>query len=434
MRQSTTSRTSATRACLAYTNKQQGTAFRGFGNAQLSFACEVQLDELAEKMGMDPVELRLKNANPPGDIIQSGAEIASSGHKECLELAAEDIGWAEKKDQKGNRGVGLASATHTGQGGRYYGFAATNSFIKLADDGMVSLVSPAAEMGQGIHTVVAMIVSEELGVSMDRVRVLSNDTDLTPFDLGCWGSRGTFVVGNAALATAQNLKEKMVAAAAKMMEVKPEFVRLEDNKAIASDPSFPEKSVTVDELADYAINTLKAPLSADGQWADDIPADWNIKEEFSKNVRSWAFSAQGIEVEVNEDTGEVKVLKVAAAHETGTTINEMMAEGQIEGPILQGMGFALMEGLKLDANGRVMNDGFLDHKICTFGEQPEMVVRLVETGDPNGPYGAKGIGESGLVPTMAAIANAVYNACGVRCHELPITREYLLNAIKEMKK
>ena len=418
---------------LAYTNKQMGTAFRGFGNPQLTFATEVQLDELAEEMGMDPLELRLKNVNMPGDVLQCGAKVPSCGLKECLEAAAESIGWKEKRGKGKLKGVGLANMVHTAAGGRYYGYNATDSYVKLSDDGTVTIVSPGLDMGQGVHTVVAMITAEELGVDLKSVKVISNDTDLTPYDLGSWGSRATFVVGNAALAAAREARYMVIDMAAKMLDVKPEYIDLEDGHVIARGPNFPEIKVTLGEVAAYAINVKRAPISARGQWADDIPEDWDIKSEFVKNVRSFAFATQAFEVEVDEETGEVFVKKAVAAHETGTTINEAMAEGQIEGAVVQGVGYGLMELLTLD-NGRVVNDGFLDYKIPTFCEQPpEIKVHLIETGDPHGPYGAKGIGEAGLVPTAAALANAVYNATGIRIRELPITREFLLNELRARK-
>ena len=414
---------------LVYTNKQMGTAFRGFGNPQLTFACEVQLDELAEKIGIDPLELRLKNTNFPGQELQCGAMVPSCGLKECLETASEGIGWQTNRTRQGLRGVGLANMVHTAQGGRYYGYNATDSYIKIADDGMITVVTPGVDMGQGIHTVVAMIVAEELGVDMQSIKIVSNDTDLTPYDLGSWGSRATFVVGNAALAAARETRTIVVETAASMLDVKPEFIDLEGGRVIARGPGIEEKSSSFAELAHYAIHKRKAPISARGQWADDIPEDWDIRAEFVKNVRSFAFATQAFDVEVDRETGEVTVHKVVAAHETGTTINAMMAEGQIEGAVVQGVGYGLMEHMDLN-QGRVINDGFLDYKLPTFGEQPEIDVRLIETGDPHGPYGAKGIGEAGLVPTAAALANAIYNATGIRVRDLPIKREFIVNALK----
>jgi putative selenate reductase molybdopterin-binding subunit len=419
-------------ARLVYTNKQMGTAFRGFGNTQITFACEAQLDSLAEKMGMDPLELRLKNANQPGQITATGAEITSCGMTECMEAATRASGWSKKRNQNGLRGIGMANVIHTAQGGRYYAYAATDSFIKIADDGMVTLITPGAEMGQGIHTAMAQIVGEELGINPLEIRIIGNDTDLTPYDLGSWGSRGTFVCGNAALAAAREAKKELITIVSEMTEVKPEFIRLEDGKAIAEGPGFPKQSRTMGEIMDYTMNKRKAPISVRGQWADKMDPAWDVKEEWTKNVRSWAFGTQVVEVEIDEETGEVRILKVVSAHETGTTINQIMAEGQIEGPVVQGIGYALTEKQVLN-EGKVVNDGFIDYKIMCTEDIPEIETILIETGDPRGPFGAKGIGESGLVPMAPAIANAIYNACGIWCYELPITREFILNALRQKK-
>jgi xanthine dehydrogenase molybdenum-binding subunit len=418
---------------LVYTNKQMGTAFRGFGNNQIAFACESQLDSLAEKIGMDPLEFRLKNANQPGQKMHSGAEIPTCGMTECMEAAAKASDWSQKRNQKGLRGIGMANSLHTAQGGRYYGYSATDSFVKIAEDGMVTLITPAAEMGQGIHSAMAQIVGEELGISPLEIRVISNDTDITPYDLGSWGSRGTFVCGNAALAAAREAKKELITIASDMMDVKPEFIKLEDGKAIAEGPGMPKKSLTMAEIMDYTMNKRKAPISVRGQWADDMGPDWDVPKEWVKNVRSWAFGTQIAEVEVDAETGEVKVLKVVAAQESGTTINQMMAEGQLEGPVIQGIGYALTEKQVLD-EGKVVNDGFIDYKILSSEDICEIETILVETGDPHGPFGAKGLGEAGLVPTAPAIANAIYNACGVHCYELPITREFIYNSLQEQKK
>jgi CO/xanthine dehydrogenase Mo-binding subunit len=184
------------------------------------------------------------------------------------------------------------------------------------------------------------------------------------------------------------------------------------------------------ELADYAVNRRGAPISGKGRFVDKLPPGLSIKDAYTKNIATFAFGTQTAEVEIDPDTGQVKVLKIAAAHETGRTINPTMAEGQIEGAVVQGIGYALMEGLTLQ-NGKVVNDGFLDYKIPTVGDIPEIETILIETDDPHGPYGAKGIGEPGLVPTAPAIANAIYNAAGIRIKELPITPEKILRALKE---
>ncbi len=419
---------------LAYTNKEMGTAFRGFGNPQFTFATETQIDELAAKMGMDPLELRLKNANQPGTETTCGAEICGCAMTECMLAAAEGIEWDKKRKEKGKnglRGVGLANMVHTGGGGRFYGYNSAEAFVKLSDEGTVTIITSALDMGQGAHTVMAQIVAEELGVQMDDVNVISNDTDLTPYDLGSWGSRATFMNGNAVLMAARDAKAKIVEAAAEMLEVDPGSVTVSEGKV-----SVAGSAVLHDlaEIIEHAVNAHGNPISGAGRFVDKLPEGYTIPTAFTKNIPCFAFGTQAVEIEVDEETGEVKVLKVVAAHETGTTINSLMAEGQIEGAVAQGIGYALMEQVIRDENGKVLNDGFLDYKIPNIGDVPEIEAICIESLGTNGPFGAKGIGEPGLVPTAPAIANAIYDATGVWLRELPMTPERVLRALEEAKK
>jgi xanthine dehydrogenase molybdenum-binding subunit len=415
-------------AKLVYTNKQMGTAFRGFGNPQIAFACETQLDILAEKVGMDPLDFRLRNANQPNQVTFAGAEVTSCGMRECMEQATRATQWREKRGQKGLRGIGMANMVHTGSGGRFYGYNGTEAFIKISEDGTISLITSALEMGQGAHTVMAQIVAEELGVPLGQIKVISNDTDLTPYDLGSWGSRTTYMSGNAVLAAARDARKAILAVAAEMFAVSPEDIIMQDGAIFAA--SSPGVQHSLAQVADYAVNKQGLPISGKGSFNDKLPAGMTVKDAFVKNISAFSFGTQVAEVEVDPETGEVKILRVVAAHESGKTINITMAEGQIEGSVVQGIGYALMEKLVLD-NGKVINDGFLDYKIPNIGDIPEIKAILVETEDPHGPLGAKGIGEPGLVPTAAAIANAIYHATGVRMKELPITPERLLKALQE---
>jgi 4-hydroxybenzoyl-CoA reductase alpha subunit len=412
---------------LVYTNKQMGTAFRGFGNPQVTFAWETQLDVLAAKMGMDPLELRLKNANHPNQETGCGAQITSCGMTECMQAAAKATDWHAKRNQKGLRGIGLANLVHTGAGGRFYGYNSAEAFVKLSEDGTITLITSALDMGQGAQTVMAQIAAEELGVALKDINILTNDTDLTPYDLGSWGSRATFMNGNAVLKAAGDAKKMIVELAGDMLEANPEDIVIEEG--LISVKGSPARH-TLAELADYAFNKRGLPISGKGRFVDRLPPGLTIAEAYTKNIPSFAFGTQAVAVEIDEQTGEVKILKIVAAHETGRTINPQMAEGQIEGSVVQGIGYAFYEKLVLE-NGKVFNDGFLDYKIPNIGDIPEIETILIETHDPDGPFGAKGIGEPGLVPTAAAIANAIYNASGIRVRELPITREFILNALKE---
>ncbi len=417
---------------LIYTNRQMGTAFRGFGNPQMAFATESQLDELAEKMGMDPLELRLRNANHAMETTSCGAEVCGCAMTECMEIAAERIGWKQKRNGANGtvlRGVGLANMVHTGGGGRFYGYNSTEAFIKLSDDGTVTLITSALDMGQGAHTAMAQIAAEELGVRLSDVIVLSNDTDLTPYDLGAWGSRATFMNGNAVFEAAREARLALIEAAAEMLEVPAADILVEEGQISVKGS---DEKHAIAEIVDHSVNEHGWTISGTGRFVDKLPEGYTIKSAFAKNIPCFSFGTQAVEVEIDAETGQVHVLKVIAAHETGTTINQVMAEGQIEGSVVQGIGFALMERL-ISEEGRIVNDRFLDYKIPNIGDIPEIEAVCVESEGTKGPLGAKGIGEPGLVPTAPAIANAIYDAIGVRFHELPITREEVVKALREKR-
>ncbi len=415
-------------ACLVYTNKQMGTAFRGFGNPQVTFAMEAQLDALAEKMGMDPLDLRLKNANGPGQVTHCGVEISSCGLVECMTAASQVSGWKEKRLEKGMRGIGLANVMHTGGGSRVYGYSAADTFIKLSEDGKVTIITPAPDMGQGAHTAIAQIVAEELGVGLEDTRVIADDTDLTPYDLGAWASRTTFVCGNSALAAARETKKEILQVASQMMEANAEDIVVEKGRIFVA--GSPGTHVTFPDLVEYAIKKRGEPISGKGRFVDRLPDGYPSADAFKKNIPTFAFGTQVVEVEVDPETGVIKVLKVTAAHDLGRAVNKAMAEGQVEGSVVQGIGYALMENLVI-RKGRPLNDSFLDYKIPRIADVPPIETILVETDDPDGPFGAKGLGEPAIVPTAAAIANAVYNACGVRIRKLPILPEDILKALRD---
>lgn len=423
------------RARLVYTNRQMGTAFRGFGNPQVTFAAESQLDQLAEALGMDPLELRLKNSNQPQETCACGAEVCGCAMSQCMQAAADGIGWAEKRGKladkggKVHRGVGLANMVHTGGGGRFYGYNSAEAFVKLAEDGTVTVITSALDMGQGAHMAMAQIAAEELGVELSDVRILSHDTQLTPYDLGAWGSRTTFMNGNAAVAAAKDAKQGLIEAAAAMLEVAPEDIVIDKSMIWAAGS---DEKHTLAEVVDHSVNQRGIMISGTGRFVDKLPEGYTVPTAFAKNIPCFCFGTQAVELEIDEETGEVRVLKVVAALETGTTVNQLMAEGQIEGMVAQGVGYALMEKVVKD-EGRIISDHFLDYKIPNIGDVPEIQAICVESEGTNGPFGAKGIGEIGLVATAPAIASAIYDAIGVRFFELPISREQIVAALRQKK-
>jgi xanthine dehydrogenase molybdenum-binding subunit len=324
----------------------------------------------------------------------------------------------------------MASLIHVGGGARVYKSDGCGTIIKMDDFGKVDVFTGATEIGQGSDTVIAQIVAEELGLRPEDVNIINNDTDVCPWDVGVHASRTTFVAGNAAFGAARKVKEQILALAAREMEADIRDLVLQDRKVFVK--GSPDKFLPIDKIL------RKAHYSHQGQMimADYFydPANENLDREFKGNLSmTYAFGAHGVEVEVDEETGKVKILNYVAAHDVGRAINPMLLEGQVYGGIAMGVGYALTEQLILN-KGEVMNPNFRDYKLLTAKDRIPVKTIVVETHDPDGPFGAKGIGEPGCVPTAPAIANAIYDAIGIRIKDLPITPEKIVAALKQKRK
>jgi len=415
-------------ADVVFTNKVYGGAFRGYGNPQITFAIESQMDMISEKLGMDVKDLCLKNANYGGQVTCMGHKVTSCALKDCIEKAAETVGWKEKRRTQGDRGVGMASLMHTGGGVRllFGDCNLSDVFIKMNNDGTIDLASGMAEIGQGSDTALAQIAAEELGIKVSDVNVITGDTWTTPQCLGAWGSRELFVAGNAAKKAALDLKQKLLEEASRMLGVGVEELVAKDRKV--SVRANPEKSASIAQVATACYNRGRI-LAGRGCYDDPTTYIPDANTGYG-GVPTYAFGTHAIEVEVDRKTGRVKVLNYVAVHDVGKVINPLLAEGQIEGAGLQGLGYALSEGLAWE-EGIVLNPNFQDYRIFYINDTPRIKSVMIESGDPDGPYGAKGLGEPGMVPTAAAIANAIYDAVGVRIKSLPITPEKILMALKE---
>jgi xanthine dehydrogenase molybdenum-binding subunit len=406
---------------IAYTNNIYAGAFRGYGNPQGTFVVETQMDELAELVNMDPLVFRILNSNRPGETTPQGMKVTTCGLEECLKRAAKGINWHE--DRRGvtgkiRRGVGLASFFHVGGGARVYRSDGCGAIVKIDDFGQVTLITGSSEIGQGSETVLAQITAEELGVRVEDVKVINSDTDIKPWDVGVHASRTTFIAGNAARIAAAKAKRKILEMAAPEMGLQCD--ELDINNRFIYYKANPEKRVRFDKILrkkhfDYNGNIIVTEHFYDPPTQRQ---DRNFK------------GTQAAEVEVDTETGIVRVLKMVVADDVGKALNPMLLEGQLEGGIAQGIGYGIYENLILD-KGRVMNPTFLDYKIPTVNDMPEIKVEMVETHDEEGPFGAKGIAESGSIPTAAAIANAVYDAIGVRIKGLPISPEKVLKALSK---
>jgi 4-hydroxybenzoyl-CoA reductase alpha subunit len=414
---------------LVYTNKQWCDSYRGRGNPQPTFAIESQMDKISRELGIDPVELRLKNASRLGDVTVFGIRVNSSCHADCIRGAAEAVSWKEKKKRKQEgRGVGIASMIHTGGGVKgllpsHY----SDAILKVNIDGSVNLLTGESDVGQGSDTVLCMIAAEELGVKFEHVNVGPIDTYYVPTSLGTWGTRVTYMGGNAVKIAAAEAKKQIIELAAEMMECKAEDLEIKDSIVFVKGSS--TKSIPLSEVTRYSYRMKNKAIVSRGLYEDQISTPSDPETGFGNLFPTVIFAAHAIEVEVDKETGNVKILNFAACHDVGRSINPHNVEGQIEGGIAQGIGYALTEKVTYD-NGKVLNPNFVDYKIVTALEMPRPKIVLLESPDPNGPFGAKGVAEAALVPTAPAISNAIYDAVGIQIKELPITPEKILNALK----
>ena len=413
-----------------YTNNTYSQAMRGYGNPQATFAIDSQIDILAEMAGIDPLDFRLRNTNTPGEITPQNFKINTCGLKECIDSVAEKLDWRQNRGRRDGRGIGMASMIHVGGGARVYKSDGCGTIIKIDDFGTVNVFTGATDMGQGSDTVIAQIVAEELGARAEDVVVIHTDTDVCPWDVGAHASRTTFVAGNSARGAARKVKEQLLEVAAKSLEESAENLDIRDR--IIFSKKDPEKKSSLNKVLRTAHYTTGGNMVMAEYFYD--PANENLDKEFKGNLSvTYAYGTHGAEVEVDKETGQVKILKYIAAHDVGRAINPMLLEGQVYGGATMGIGYALTEKLVLQ-NGKVMNPNFLDYKMLTAKDVPRIEPIVIETDDQFGPFGAKGVGEPGLVPTAPAIANAIYDAIGVRIKELPITPEKVLAALKEKGK
>lgn len=409
-------------------------AQRGSGITTIHAADESHIDMLAEDIGIDPAEIRLKNALRVGETSILGFPIKSCGLSECIQKVKELVSWEEKrKNLPKYRGIGIACGGHPSGGSKARAPHNVSSvLIKVDEGGGVTLITGAMELGQGLHTILAQIAAEEIGVGVNDVKIVSGDTEVTPVDIGSWGSRGTISTGNAVKAAAAEAKKQLLSAAAMRLGVKGEDLIARDGRIYLKEDD--TRGLSIAEVARFSTCEGR-PILVKGSFnpkTDILDPVISVMEGKYTSI-SYSFTAEVAEVEVDPETGKVTVLRFTAAHDCGFALNPMAVEGQIQGQISHGVGQALLERRILD-KGRMLNPDFLEYKTPTALDMPETKEIIVETNDPYGPFGAKECGEGPTVPVVPAIAAAVAHATGVRIKEFPVSPEELLEQLKSFRK
>jgi len=397
-----------------YTNKPPAGAFRGFGVSQSAWASESQMDIIANALGRDPFELRMQNVYEEGDEFVTGEKLWSIGVKGCLEKVAAELGWSEKEatnaDASKVRGKGIAcliKATITP--------SVSCAVVKMNEDGSATVFAGTVEMGQGSETALASIVARTLGIPLDQVSVLGVDTDVVPYDLTTSSSRSTFHMGKALELASLDLCEQLRRMAAEAYDVPLEETRAEGGKVL-----FRENALDFREVLFKHFGMQGGTLVGRGE----VKTSTVDPETGDKTTSSfWFVGAGGSHVEIDRDTGKLKILKYTTAVDVGSVINPLGCQQQLVGGAITGLGQALFEQMVFD-NGVLVNPNLVDYVLPALGDMPEAIEPIpVEVPHKNGPFGAKGIGETSLIPVAPSIANAVDNAVGVRIKELPITAE-----------
>jgi carbon-monoxide dehydrogenase large subunit len=405
-------------AYTVYTNNPVAGALRGYGQTQITWAHESIVDMIADKLGIDQVEFRLKNAVEDGSLNPiKGDVLTRVGLKECIIKAAKAIEW--DKPRPPNRGVGIACEIKPTRN-----LTGSSAFLKVEQNGSASVITSSVEVGQGVKTILAQIASEELGIPIERISVTHADTDFTPYDWCTAGSRSTFHMGNAVRNAAKDAKEQILALAAAALKANP------DDMEVSNGEIHVKRCDKKIAIADVIRSRWKLGLTVLGRGTYFPPAD---ESPYSAYGVFYQYGAQAVDLEVDPETGKIKVHKIAAAHDVGKAINPIGVEGQIEGGVVQGLGTGIFEEVLYDDKGKMMNPNFRDYRIPTAVDAPEITPIIVETLHETGPFGAKGIGEIVMVLTPTAIGNAIYNATGIRLKELPATQERLLKLLKEKK-
>lgn len=415
------------KATPVYTNTPIAGAMRGFGSPQEFFAQQCQMNKIAKDLGISMIEMQMKNLVEPDGIDQrNGHSHGNARPIDCVRKGMELFGWEkavkEQTDSKAANGryrigTGMAVATH---GNGVYGVCpdTTGVMLKMNEDGSIVMFTGVSDMGNGSVTTQTQAVAEELGISLDRIECVQSDTDATLYDLGNYSSRGTYVSCNAAVKVAKQIKQELLEEASQLLKEEPQALELKNNAVFVTD--HPDKKAALQEVVTHAKQVNQRDICC--------------TDTFASYALAMSYGAHFVKVSVDTDTGAVKVLDYTAVHDVGKALNPMSLEGQIEGAVQMGLGYALSEGLILDEKGKVKNTTFKQYHIMNANEMPPIKVGMIEAVEPTGPYGAKSIGECSVVPAAGAIANAVANAIECEVHHLPLKPDAVLNLVKHYRR
>ncbi|MBW1850376.1 MAG: molybdopterin-dependent oxidoreductase [Deltaproteobacteria bacterium] len=405
-----------------YTNKMNFSFMRAPGGIQASFACESHIDRIARELNYDPFDFRMKNLVAEGDTSATGQNLEAVGIKETLLSVGRMSKWKQRKKKK-NHGWGLCCFQYEIVG------MPSSALVKLNEDGSIHLLVGAIDLGQGSSTVLTQVLAEEMGVAADQIAITVGDTDLAPYDTGTYGDRVTFNMGNAVIEAARDLKSQLFAEAATMLEIPAE--NLEFTGHMIRDRDNPKKAISLEDLAMNSYYVQGGAPMGKSTFFAPFPVYAYEKVEGNPYASSPAhtYACQVVEISVDKETGVIKVEAIYSSHDVGQTINPLGVEGQIQGGIMMGLGYALWEEVVFDA-GRVINPNLTDYKMPFAINQPEIRIDIIETKAGNGPYGAKGAGNPPILLPGAAMANALYDAVGARIRELPLTPEKVLSCLK----
>ena len=424
------------RSWSVYTNRLRAGAMRGFGNPQATFASEAQMNELAEALEMDPLELRLANALDEGDAWLGGRSVGVPSLKQCLERVREASDWRSRGKRRASgpgkrRGVGIAALGHT------CALLSAGATVRLNEDGTVTVSTGAVDIGQGSDTALAQIAAGALGLDLDQVNYANPDTDTSPYNYQTAASRTTFMVGGAVARAAGQVRDKLLEQAATILESDVERLELRPGGRVGI-RGISDEEIPFAAAAGRALYMTGGPISGSGDWLyqppEGLDADRTEARGFVDIVAGngvFCFGAQVVEVEVDEVTGKVEVLEVWSVHDVGRAINPALVEGQVQGAVVQGLGYALTEELIWDG-GYLVNPTLMDYKAPGMADVPHGIhAILLENPEPGAPFGARGVGENALMGAAPAVTGAIAHASGARINRLPATPERVLRAMRE---